>query len=352
MITFLLRRILTGIAVLWGIVTLLFFIFANPALGDPAKMIRGQRSDLQTEEAIRKKFNLDKPFLTQYLLYLNDLSPFSYLKADNPNIEDYRILQKIGMGNGNSLVLKIPFLRRSFQTDREVGEMILEKLPGSLILAISAMLFASFWGITLGLISSLKPGAWWDTLITLVSILGISAPSFFAGIIILWFFGVYLGDWTGLPITGYIFEESPLGTVTRWNALILPSLALGIRPLSVIIQLTRDSMIEVKSMDYIRTATAKGLSPWVVMLKHTLRNALNPVLTSISGWFASLLAGAFFIEYIFGWQGIGQLTIDALGKNDHPLVLGCAIYIGFVFVVINLLVDLLYARLDPRIRLR
>ena len=351
MIRFLLKRIVTGVAILWGIVTVLFFLFTNPRLGDPAKMVRGQRSDMQTDDAITKMLYLDRPFYVQYLLYLNDLSPLSLLSESNPNIKSYSYLKLIPVSGTRFIALKSPYLRRSFQTNREVGSMVMEKLPGSFILAVSSMLFATLIGIFLGVVSSLSPGSFLDRSISFITLLGISVPSFFAGVVILWIFAVYFGDYTHLPVTGYIFEESPFGSVTRWSTLLLPTLALGIRPLAIITQLTRSSMMDMDSMDFVRTAKAKGLSRIKVLFFHTLRNALNPVVTSISGWFASLLAGAFFIEYIFGWQGIGNLTIDALGKNDHPLVLGCAIWIGLIFVVVNLLVDVIYARLDPRIRL-
>lgn len=337
-----------GLLVIWGITTLLFFIFS--VLGDPAQMIAGQRSDLETEDAIRKQFYLDKPLFTQYLLYLNDLSPVSYLDEENANFTSYTYI-KIAGSDKSFIALKAPFLRRSFQTNREVSSMLLEKLPGTFILALSSILMASFIGIFLGVIASQKLNSWLDRTIIFISMLGISAPSFFMGVLIIWIFAVLLGEWTHLPVTGYLVEETPFGTQWQWKTLILPSIALGIRPLAIITQLTRSSMIDIHGMDYIRTARAKGLRERIVLFKHTLRNALNPVVTSISSWFASLLAGAFFIEYIFGWQGIGKLTIEALSKNDYPVILGAAIFIGCIFVVVNLVVDLVYTRLDPRVEI-
>ena len=348
MIAFLLKRLGQGFLVIWGITTLLFFLFS--VLGDPAEMIKGQRSDLQTDEAIRKMFYLDQPLAVQYLLYLNDLSPISFISESNPNFSSYSFLGILPLGKGKTIALKIPYFRRSFQTNRLVSSMIMEKITGTFILALSSILFASILGIFLGLVAALRKNTWLDRSIVFFSLLGVSAPSFFMGVIIVWFFAVYLGEFTHLPVTGYISFESPFGTVYDWTTLILPSIALGTRPLAIIVQLTRGSMIEVMTADYIRTAKAKGLSNLKVTLKHGLRNALNPVVTSISSWFASLLAGAFFIEYIFGWQGIGRLTIDALNKNDFPVILGSAIFIGIIFVITNLVVDLLYAKLDPRVK--
>jgi peptide/nickel transport system permease protein len=187
-----------------------------------------------------------------------------------------------------------------------------------------------------------------------VTLLGISAPSFFVAVVLIKVFAVFLRDVTHLNVTGYLFEESVFGegTIIHWKNLILPALALGIRPLAIITQLTRSAMLEVLSMDFVRTAKAKGLKRGAIIFRHALRNAMNPVVTSLSGWFASLLAGAFFIETIFDWQGIGKLTIDALATKDYPVILGAALCIGVIFVVINLLVDITYSRLDPRVKLK
>tara|TARA_B100000809_G_scaffold60778_1_gene57392 strand:- start:156 stop:623 length:468 start_codon:yes stop_codon:yes gene_type:complete len=154
-------------------------------------------------------------------------------------------------------------------------------------------------------------------------------------------------------MTGSLYEVDDYGrgSFLQLKNLILPALTLGIRPLSVIIQLSRNSLLEVLSMDYIRTATAKGLSKFTVIFKHALRNALNPVVTAVSGWFASLLAGAVFVEYIFAWNGIGKEIVDALNKMDLPVVMGAVLFIASIFVIINILVDLIYGWLDPRIKI-
>ena len=165
-------------------------------------------------------------------------------------------------------------------------------------------------------------------------------------------FGYWLSDWTGLNIQGSLFELNDFGDEqTVWKNLILPAVALGIRPVALITQLTRSTMLDILTMDYIRTAKAKGLGKWAVVLKHALRNALNPVTTAISGWFAGLLAGAFFVESVFTYNGLGQATVTALLNFDIPVVLGCVLFTALVFVMMNILVDVLYAVLDPRIRL-
>ena len=154
-------------------------------------------------------------------------------------------------------------------------------------------------------------------------------------------------------MTGSFYDYDIMkGKIIAWPNLILPAIALGIRPLSIITQLTRASMLDVMSMDFIRTAKAKGLSTSQVVFRHALRNALNPVITAITGWFAELLAGAFFVEYIFGWKGIGKTTVDALEKLDFPVVMGSVLISATFFIIINMIADILYAMVDPRIRVQ
>ena len=214
------------------------------------------------------------------------------------------------------------------------------------------MLLASVLGVALGVAAALRPQSWLDRLLVSTSVLGISMPSFVAGIIIAVSFGFYWSHWTGLSLTGQLFETDPF-TGARHLALrnlLLPALALGMRPLAIIMQLTRSSMLDVLSQDYIRTARAKGLSRGATVLGHALRNALNPVVTAVSGWLASLMAGAFFIEYIFNWKGLGTVTLRAVENLDFPLVMGATLFVAALFVLINIAVDLLYALLDPRVK--
>ncbi|MFC2090272.1 ABC transporter permease, partial [Bacteroidota bacterium] len=191
-----------------------------------------------------------------------------------------------------------------------------------------------------------------DRIVLIVSTIGISLPSFFTAILFGWFFAFVLGDLTHLNLTGNIYEIDDLGEgkVLVLKNLILPALTLGIRPLSVFIQLSRNSMLDVLGQDYIRTARAKGLHYTRIITHHALRNALNPVITAVSGWFASLMAGVVFVEYIFGWKGLGYLIVNALNMYDMPVVLGAVITIAAFFVLINILVDIIYAILDPKIR--
>lgn len=282
-------------------------------------------------------------------LYLNDVSP---LAIHTQNDIEKKQLQGVFIGDNTKVGFKIPYLGKSYQTKKDVGKVLIEALPGTLLLAVSAMLFATFFGIFLGVIAAVKKGTWMDSSAVLASITGISAPSFFMAIIIAYFFGIVLHNYTGLNLTGSWFDMDVVTGekyLTLKN-LILPAFTLGIRPLAIITQLTRSSMLDVLSQDYIRTAYAKGLSKKTVIFKHALRNALNPVITAITGWFAELLAGAFFIEYIFGWKGIGKVTVDALEKLDYPIVMGSVLLSACIFIIINILADVLYGIVDPRIK--
>jgi peptide/nickel transport system permease protein len=332
-----------------GVVVVVFFLFQG--FGDPSRLIMGQRADAATQENIRKELNLDKPKWKQFLLYVNDVSPVgihSKQEIAAKNLKGFFIGGNIKAG------IKLPYLRRSYQTKKDVWDVLMEALPGTLLLAIAAMLIATIAGILLGVLAAVKKDTWMDTSAIFASILGISAPSFFTGIIIAYLFGYVWSQYTGLHMTGSWFDIDELTGekyITLQN-LWLPALTLGIRPLAIITQLTRSSMLDVLNQDYIRTAYAKGLSKQVVIWKHALRNALNPVITAITGWFAELLAGAFFVEYIFGWKGIGKITVEALEKLDFPVVMGSVLVSSAFFISINILADLLYGMVDPRVRIQ
>jgi len=310
----------------------------------------GQRADAATQENIRKELYLDQPKWKQFLFYLNDVSPVSLYSKDEIQNKD---LRGIFIGGDIKLTLKLPYLRRSYQTKKDVWSILMEALPGTILLAVSAMILATVLGIFLGVIAAVKKDTWMDTSAIFVSVLGISAPSFFMGIVIAYLFGFVLNQFTGLHMTGSLFDTDPFaGRQLQLQNLILPAITLGIRPLAIITQLTRGSMLDVLDQDYIRTAYAKGLSKRKVIWKHALRNALNPVITAITGWFAELLAGAFFVEYIFGWKGIGKVTVDALEKLDFPVVMGSVLITSSFFIGINILADWLYGMVDPRVRIR
>lgn len=349
---FILRRLFGGLLVILGIVLIVFFLFMVLP-GDPARLTMGQRADVSSLDAINKEFGLDKPKGMQLLFYLQDLSPLAVYDNTPENLKKYNYVKLFKLPSARVFVLKAPYLRRSYQNQSEVSRILLEALPNTIVLALAAFLIAAFFGVLFGVLSALYRNSWAENAIMIVANIGISVPSFFAAIIIAWLFGFAWSRFTGLNMYGSLYEIGPFkGRYLALHNLILPAIALGVRPLSIITQLTRASMLEVLSMDFVRTATAKGLSRRTVIMKHSLRNALNPVLTAVSGWLASLMAGAFFIEYIFGWRGLGKITVDALLASDFPVVMGSVLFIAVIFVGINILVDVLYGVLDPRVKLQ
>jgi len=347
MIRYFIRRLLYGLLVLLGVVVTVFFLFQG--FGDPSRLVIGQRADAATQENIRKELYLDQPRWKQFIHYLDDISPIAIHTREEIRAKG---LKGLWMGGSNTCIgIKWPWLRRSYQSKREVWDILMEALPGTILLASAAMLLATVAGIGLGVLAAVRKGTWMDTSAIFVSVIGISAPSFFMGIVIAYLFGFVFSGITGLHMTGSLFDTDPFtGRHLQLQNLILPAITLGIRPLAIIAQLTRGALLDVLDQDYIRTAYAKGLSARTVIWKHGLRNALNPVITAITGWFAELLAGAFFVETIFGWKGIGKVTVDALEKLDFPVVMGSVLVTSFFFIAVGVLSDLLYGLVDPRVR--
>ena len=313
---FILKRLLQGLGVLLGTLTLVFFIFSF--VPDPARELAGQAERESVVQAFRHKHGLDQPLHFRYISFISNA-----VQGD---------------------------LGSSYMTDRPVMESIKDALPATLILASVAMFFATLFGILIGLVLALFPNSKMGDLVLSICALGMSAPSFVVAILVAWLFGYVLHSYTQLPMTGGMIIVDPFeGPRLAWAHLILPAFTLGIRPLAVIIQLSRNSAIEVLSQPYIRTAKAKGLSRSRILFRHVLRNSLNPVLTATSGWFASMLAGAVFVEFVFGWKGMGLLMFNALERGDLPIVMGCTLVISTIFVLVNVGVDILYGILDPRV---
>lgn len=305
MLSYLTRKILYSILVLLGVVLVTFFI--RPP-GDPARLMLGQRADSASVAALRQELGLDQPLPAQVGIYMKNLA-----QGD---------------------------LGRSIATDRPVLETLIERMPPTALLAVTSMAIATLLGVILGLIAGSRPNTWIDSLSMSVALAGISLPAFVVGLLLILFFGVVL-EW--FPNSGYIDRG--------WEHLTLPVITLAIRPLSIIARVTRSSMIDVMGQDYVRTARAKGLDERTVIVKHALRNALNPVVTTVSAWFAGLLAGTYFIEYIFNWPGLGLAAFNAIEKLDFPMIQGVVLFTAVVFVVMNILSDIVYAMIDPKVRL-
>ena len=347
MFDYIVRKVLYGILVLWGVATIVFFLFTIVP-GDPVRMMLGQRADEKDVIAIREELGLNQSVAKQYVNYLNDLSFLSVYDAEKQPCKCLRIAS---FGE-KAIVVKPPYLRFSYQSKRQVADILTEAFPNTLILASVSIFFAMLFGITLGVLAAVLNSNFINRLTLFVTTLGMSLPSFFAAILIAWLFGYVLESVTGLGMTGSLFSVDDYGNGSYLDLknLILPALTLGIRPLAVVVELTRTTLLDVMSQDYIRTAKAKGLRKWRIITVHALRNALTPVVTAISGWFASLLAGAVFVEYVFDWKGIGVVIVDALDKFDFPVIMGSVLLIGTMLVIINIVVDIIYGVIDPRIR--
>lgn len=332
MFNYIVKKVAYGLLVMLGVITLIFVLF-NLLPGDPARMMLGQNADRESIEILHKELGLDKPVYVQYFNYLNDLSP-------------------IGFDKDGSFGFKTPDLRRSYQSGRSVSSILADSFPNTILLAVVSIAFAFVVGVLLGALAAIYSDTWFEKFVLVITSLGMSLPSFFAAILIAWFFAFILADYTGLSMFGSLYSVDDFGNgeYIDLKNLILPALTLGIRPLAVICELTKSTMKEVLQQDYIRTAKAKGLSKFQIITKHALRNTLNPVVSSISGWFASLIAGAVFVEYIFDWKGVGVVIVDSLEKYDFPVLMGSLIVICVMLIIINILTDITYAALDPRIK--
>ncbi len=304
MLTYILKRVLAVIPVLF-LVSFLTVAMLRLAPGDPAATLAGDFATPQQIQAIRHDLRLDRSIPVQYALFMRDVF------------------------HGN--------LGRSLKTNRMVTDEIRARLPHTAKLALAALLFSVILGVTVGIVSAVRQNTVLDNVVMVGVVTGYSFPSFWAGLLLILFFGVKLG-W--LPFIG---DESP-------KNLILPALTLGLQPAAVLARLTRASMIEVLHLDYVRTAWAKGLRERAVVTRHALRNALIPLVTVIGLEIGGLLGGAVITETIFAWPGVGTLAVTAINSRDYPIVQGVVLMATVIFVLVNLLVDIVYGLLDPRIR--
>ena len=326
------KQFLQALLVLWGVATVVFFLF-HLVSGDPARMMLDQREDPEQLTLLRAQYGFDQPIGVQYIHYLNGLSPVRWEEGH--------------------WIVGWPDLQTSYQRPGvSVTTLLSETFSNTALLAFLSMAIAMLIGIPLGMISALKKGTWIDRSIGMVATLGMAAPSFFTALVIGWFFAFVLGEYTGLPLSGNIRELDDLGEEVHWHwsHVLLPAVTLGIRPLGVVVQMMRSSALDVLAQDYIRTAKAKGVGTWDLVRRHVLKNAFNPLVTTLSGWLAGLLSGAVFVEAVFGWNGTGKLMVDALNGKDLPVVMGCVLLLSTVFVFLQSFVDVMYRLLDPRAR--
>ena len=300
---FILRRLLLAIPTLLGVLVVAFLVL-YVAPGDPVQSMIGERADSATIARLRAELKLDEPLYVRFGHYVGNI-----LKGD---------------------------LGRSYITNRPITRDIIERFPKTMQLAGAAMLFAAFAGITLGILSARKPGGWSDRLALGIAYLGISFPVYWVGLLLILLFAVTL-QW--LPPSGY----------GSWQFLILPALALGMRSIAFLARVTRSSMLEALGADYVRTGRAKGLSEKTVTLRHALRNAMIPIITVLGLDFGAYLTGSILTETIFSWPGIGRYVVNAIARRDLPAIQGAVLFLSAIFVLVNLLADIAYAKTDPRV---
>jgi len=333
MAKFIIRRLLLLIPILLGL-TLLVFIFTRLLPGDPATTLLGERATPENIARVRESLGLDRPLPEQYLQYMGGL-----LQGD---------------------------LGRSFITNRDVVDSFLQRFPATIELSVTAMLFAVVVGIPLGMLTAKRRGTWIDSAGTIVSLIGISIPIFFLGLMLKWLFAIqfpilpgsgridlaeyFIPNVTNFMTIDALLAGEPGGFVDALLHLVLPGLALGTIPLAVIMRITRASVVDVLNEDYVRTAHAKGLKEPVVDGRHILRNALLPVVTVIGLQTGLLLGGAILTETIFAWGGVGRWIYDAVVARDYQIIQSGVLMLALIFVLVNLVVDVSYAFLNPRIR--
>ena len=305
MVHFIVRRILQTIPVLFGVIVITFILmYLVP--GDPVVSMVGERYDEETIHKLRKELHLDDSLPMQFVHYVSNV-----LRGD---------------------------FGKSFVTGGSVSEELLIKLPNTLILAVASMIIAIITGLTMGIVSSLRPQSILDKITMLFALAGISVPVFWVGLMLVLFIGVFL-QW--LPPTGFGGIEY----------IILPAITLGLRSAAYLARLTRATMLDVLNQDYIRTARMKMLPEWKVILKHGFPNILIPIITVIGTDFGSYLSGAVLTESIFGWPGIGRYALEAILKRDFPVIQGTVLFMALMFILANLIVDIFYGIVDPRMRI-
>ena len=305
MVNFIVRRILQTIPVLFGVIVITF-ILMYMVPGDPVVSMVGERYDEETIHKLRKELHLDDSLPMQFVHYVSNV-----MRGD---------------------------FGKSFITGGSVSEELLIKFPNTLILAVASMIIATITGLTMGIVSSLKPQSILDKITMFFALAGISAPVFWVGLMLILFIGVFL-QW--LPPTGFGGVEY----------IILPAITLGLRSAAYLARLTRATMLDVLNQDYIRTARMKMLPEWEVILKHGFPNILIPIITVIGTDFGSYLSGAVLTESIFGWPGIGRYALEAILKRDFPVIQGTVLFMALMFILANLIVDIFYGIVDPRMRI-
>ena len=304
MVTYMLRRVLISVPILFLVITIVFFAF-QLIPGDPALMYAGEQATQETLEKVRAELGLDRPVLIQYGSYLARLA-----RGD---------------------------LGQSYITRRPVAVEVKDRFWNTVLLSLAAIVMAVIFGFFMGIISAVRQERFWDYLFSVLALLGISTPVFWLGLLLMYLFSIRLGI---LPTAG----------MGSWQHYLMPTFCLAVYSIAFITRMTRSSLLELFGEDFVRTARAKGLREYTILTKHVLQNAMIPVTTVIGLRFGYMLGGAVITETVFAWPGMGRLLVMAVEQRDIPVVQGVLLVFATSFVVVNLIVDMTYGFIDPRIR--
>ncbi|MEX2596729.1 MAG: ABC transporter permease [Salibacteraceae bacterium] len=328
-------------------VAMVVFILFNLIPSDPAKLLAGKHSDEQQVQMIRNEIGLDRPLSARFINFLNEISFISFATSDD-QLSAWKTIGVFNVGD-DYLVFKYPYLGRSYAKKTAVGDLILGGLPETLSLVLAAIFLACLLGIPLGVFAAKNPDGKLDVFLRVSSAVGLAIPSFVAAIFIAWLFGYVLNNWIGLPISGTLFEYDVYAgkEMVQFKNLVLPAVALSIRPMSVTAQLMRNTMVEVLQKEYMRTAKAKGLPEITILFKHALVNAINPVMSAIGAWVAALMAASVFVEFIFGWKGLGSVLLTAIDYHDFPVIIGITLVVSSTFILTDWLISIISPNFDP-----
>lgn len=327
---------------------------------DPSREMLGQRTDSLSKSIINHDFALDQPPSVRFLIYLNDLLPLSVYNRkvkDSPIYLDpakyKKAFKMFYFGADKAIVFKSPYLRRSYQNKDDVFLMLKSRFTESAILVVAAICIAVILGVLLGIISAIKKKSWIRKAIMSFANIVISLPVFFLAIVVAWVFGFLLHRYTGLNMTGGLYSIDPFaGEYINWKNLILPAIVLSIRPMALIIHQTQYLYKTVMNQHYIMTAKAKGIRRAMIILNHAWLNTTAPLLVLSHRWLGSMLAATLFVEFIFGWNGIGKLTVKAIDHADMPVLMGAVVFISVIYILLRMTAGLIYSTVDPRVDLQ
>jgi peptide/nickel transport system permease protein len=341
------RDVFSTILSLIGVASVVFLLF-SVLPGDPARLLAGNHATNQEVKAIRSELGLEQSIGARYVRFLNDLSPLS-LNDGSAAEKHWHKWAEVSISEEMRLTLKWPYFGRSYARHSDVSNLLWNALPESLVLVLTALFLAFILGVPSGIWAARFPNGRFDRMLHAMSAIGMAVPSFVVAMLVAWVFGYVLHDALGLSVTGSLYAYDYYAGEERMvlEHLILPAMALSVRPASLTAQLMRDAMSSVLMKDYIRTARSKGLGEFTVLMRHGLPNAVSPVLREMGAWIAALLVGSVFVEFVFGWKGLGHLLLMAIEYQDFPVIIGLTLVTSAVFIIVQGVLRRIIPVIDP-----